>query len=132
MAVVVALVSVVAVISDLFLRISIWGGGGDEEEGSNNQLFLIRRAGDLPPLVVASSRWPFHASVNTWPIHPARSLRAIQRPRPRQKKLAAQNAHSTPTPPDLPHISNFRPLAGLFNTIRPPPTASRREMENHQ
>ena len=39
MALVVALVSVVSIITDLFLNLSFWGGGEDEEGG--NQLFLI-------------------------------------------------------------------------------------------
>jgi heat shock protein HtpX len=41
MAIVVALVAVISVISDLFLRLSFWSSFGDEEDGNNNQLFMV-------------------------------------------------------------------------------------------
>ena len=42
MAIVTALVAVIGIISDLFLRLTWWGGLGEEEEGGNsNQLFMI-------------------------------------------------------------------------------------------
>lgn len=54
MAIVVALVSVISIITDLFLNLSFWGGG-DEEEGGNNQLFMILGiiAAILAPIVAA-------------------------------------------------------------------------------
>ena len=56
MAVVVALVSVVAIISNLFLRITFWGGMGDDEEnnGGNTIFFVLGIIGAiLAPLVAA-------------------------------------------------------------------------------
>ena len=41
MALVVVLVAVVAMLSDLFLRITFWSSFGDEENSSNNALFMI-------------------------------------------------------------------------------------------
>ena len=54
MALVVALVSVVSIITDVFLHLSFWGGG-DDEEGGNNQLFMILGiiAAILAPLLAA-------------------------------------------------------------------------------
>jgi heat shock protein HtpX len=53
MALVVALVAVVSVISDLLLRLSFWGG--DEEEGGSNQIFLVLSivGAILAPIVAA-------------------------------------------------------------------------------
>jgi heat shock protein HtpX len=41
MALVVVLVAVVAMLSDLFLRITFWSSFGDDEEGGGNTLFII-------------------------------------------------------------------------------------------
>ena len=55
MAIVVALVAVVSLVSDLFLRLTFWGGLGDEEENNNNQLFIILGIAGaiLAPIVAA-------------------------------------------------------------------------------
>ena len=42
MALVIVLVAVVAMLSDLFLKLTFWGGfGDDEEEGGNNMIFIV-------------------------------------------------------------------------------------------
>ena len=55
MALVVALVAVVSLISDLFLRLSFWGGLGDEDEGGGNWIVIaISIVGAiLAPIVAA-------------------------------------------------------------------------------
>lgn len=54
MAIVVALVSVISLITDLFLHLSFWGGG-DDDDGGSNPIFLVLGiiAAILAPLIAA-------------------------------------------------------------------------------
>lgn len=142
MGLVTALVAVVAVISDLFLRLSFWGGGDDEEGGSGNQLlFIFGLIGALlAPLVatiiqLAVSRQREYladssgALLTRYPEGLASALEKISAdPRP----LASANSATAPL-----YISNplkGRSLAGLFDTHPPIEERCRRlrEMETHQ
>lgn len=144
MGVVMALVSVVAIISDLFLRLSFWGGGGDDEEGggSNNQLFLILGiiGAILAPLVAAMIQ--FAVSRQREYLADSSGALLTRYPEGLARALEKIGGHSQPmrraTSATAPlYISNplkGRSMAGLFDTH--PPIAERvkrlREMENHQ
>ena len=143
MAIVMALVSVVSIISDLLLRLSFWGGGGDDEDsGPNNQLFLILSivGAILAPLVAAIIQFAVSrqreyladssgALLTRYPEGLARALEKISAdPTP----LARANSATAPL-----YISNplkNRSLARLFDTH--PPIEERvrrlREMESKQ
>lgn len=139
MAIVVALVSVVAVVSDLFLRISFWNRD-DREEG--NQLFFILGiiGAILAPLVAALIQFAVSrqreyladasgALLTRYPEGLARALAKISRdPKP------MQHANSATSPLYISNPLKGRSLAGLFDTH--PPIEERikrlREMEIHQ
>lgn len=139
MALVVALVSVVAVVSDLFLRISFWSRD-DREEG--NQLFFILGiiGAILAPIVAALIQFAVSrqreyladasgALLTRYPEGLARALQKIsQDPRP------LQHANSATSPLYISNPLKGRSLAGLFDTH--PPIEDRikrlREMEIHQ
>jgi heat shock protein HtpX len=143
MSIVTALVSVVAVISDLLLRLTFWGGHGDDDEGgSNNQLFLVLGivGAILAPIVAmliqfAVSRQREYladasgALLTRYPEGLASALAKISR---NPKPMSHANSATAPL-----YISNplkGRSLAGLFDTH--PPIEERikrlREMETKQ
>lgn len=139
MAVVVALVSVVAVVSDLFLRISFWSRD-DREEG--NQLFFILGivGAILAPIVAALIQFAVSrqreyladasgALLTRYPEGLAKALQKIsQDPQP------MRHANSATSPLYISNPLKGRSLAGLFDTH--PPIEERikrlREMEIHQ
>lgn len=142
MGVVMALVTVVSVISDLFLRLSFWGGGDDDERGSNNQIFFIVGiiGAILAPLVagliqLAVSRQREYladssgALLTRYPEGLARALEKLQASSKPMQHASSATAHLYITNP-----LKGRSLAGLFDTH--PPIADRikrlREMEAHQ
>lgn len=140
MAVVVALVSVVAVISDVLLRLTFWGGGGDDDGGNNNnQLFLLLGivGAILAPIVAAiiqfavSRRREFLADSSGALLtrYPEGLARALEKISAHSKPMKRANSATAPL-----YISNplkGRSLSGLFDTH--PPAAERirrlREME---
>ena len=139
MAIVVALVSVVAVISDLFLRVSFWNRNSREE---GNQLFFILGiiGALLAPLVAALIQFAVSrqreyladasgALLTRYPEGLARALQKISKnPEP------MQHANSATSPLYISSPLKGRSLAGLFDTH--PPIEERikrlREMEIHQ
>jgi len=139
MAVVVGLVSVVGVLSDLFLRISFWSRD-DREEG--NQLFLILGiiGAILAPLVAALIQFAVSrqreyladssgALLTRYPEGLARALEKISaNPQP------LQHASSTTSPLYIINPLKGRSLASLFDTH--PPIKDRiarlRQMETSQ
>ena len=139
MSVVTALVSVVAVISDLLLRLSFWGGHDDEEGGNNQLLFVLGIVGAiLAPIVAAIIQFAVSrqreyladssgALLTRYPEGLARALEKISRD---DRPMAHANSATAPL-----YISNplkGRSLAGLFDTH--PPIKERirrlREMES--
>ncbi len=142
MSVVVALVSVVAVISDLFLRLTFWSSFGDEEEGGNNQLFLILGivGAILAPVVaaliqMAVSRQREYLADSSGALltrYPEGLASALQKISAHPKPMAHANSATASL-----YIANplkGRSLAGLFDTH--PPIEERvrrlREMEDKQ
>lgn len=139
MAIVVALVSVVAVISDLFLRVSFWNRNSREE---GNQLFFILGiiGALLAPIVAALIQFAVSrqreyladasgALLTRYPEGLARALQKISKnPEP------MQHANSATSPLYISNPLKGRSLAGLFDTH--PPIEERikrlREMEIHQ
>ncbi|MBW4062239.1 M48 family metalloprotease [Candidatus Saccharibacteria bacterium] len=128
MAVVVALVAVVSVISDLFLRLSFWSSFGDEDEGNNgNQLFMILAivGAILAPLIalvvqLAVSRQREYladssgALLTRYPDGLASALAKIGTYNKPMQKASSATAHL--------YISNplkGRSLGGLFDTHPP-------------
>jgi heat shock protein HtpX len=125
MAVVVALVSVVAIVSDLFLRLSFWTRGERESEG--NQIFFILGivGAILAPLVAvviqfAVSRQREYladssgALLTRYPEGLARALQKISlNPRP------MTHANSATSPLYISNPLKGRSLAGLFDTHPP-------------
>jgi heat shock protein HtpX len=140
MALVVALVSIVAIISDLFLRISWWGG--DEREGGNNQLFFILGivGAILAPIVAALIQ--FAVSRQREYLADASGALLTRYPEGLASALAKigkvdqpmQHANSATSPLYISNPLKGRSLAGLFDTH--PPIADRitrlREMESKQ
>ena len=142
MGVVMALVTVVSVISDLFLRLSFWGGGDDDNRGSSgSQLFFILGivGAILAPLVAlmiqlaVSRRREYLADssgalLTRYPEGLARALEKISGAKPMQHASSA-TAHLYFANP-----LKGRSLAGLFDTH--PPIEERikrlREMETRQ
>lgn len=139
MAIVVGLVSVVGVISDLFLRISFWSRD-DREEG--NQLFLILGivGAILAPLVAALIQFAVSrqreyladssgALLTRYPEGLARALEKIS-----ANPTPIHNASSTTSPLYIVNPLKGRNLANLFDTH--PPIADRiarlRQMETSQ
>ncbi len=126
MAVVVALVSVVAVVSDLFLRLSFWSRN-DREEGSSNQLFFILGivGAILAPLVAALIQF----AVSRQREYLADASGALLTRYPEGLASALQKISSYAKPMDHAnsataslYISNplkGRSLAGLFDTHPP-------------
>lgn len=128
MAVVVALVSVVAVISDLLLRLSFWSGGGDDEDsGSNNQLFLILGivGAILAPIVAAMIQFAVSrqreyladssgALLTRYPDGLADALAKIA-----GAAKPMQHANSATAPLYISNPLKGRSLAGLFDTHPP-------------
>jgi len=141
MAVVVALVSVVAVVSDLFLRLSFWTRG-DREEGANNQVFFILGivGAILAPLVAALIQFAVSrqreyladssgALLTRYPEGLASALEKIG-----SYNKPMQHANSATSPLYITNPLKGRSLAGLFDTH--PPIEERvrrlRQMEDHQ
>ena len=139
MAVVVALVSVVAIISDLFLRLSFWSRD-DREEG--NQLFFILGivGAILAPLVAAIIQFAVSrqreyladasgALLTRYPDGLANALAKIG-----ASGQPMQHANSATSPLYISNPLKGRNLAGLFDTH--PPIEERikrlRQMEIHQ
>jgi len=140
LALVVALVSVVSLISDLLLRLSFWGG--DDEEGSNNQLFLILSivGAILAPIVAAMIQFAVSrqreyladssgALLTRYPEGLARALEKIA-----AADLPMKHANSATAPLYISNPLKGRSLAGLFNTHPPMEERIRRlrEMETKQ
>lgn len=140
MSVITALVSVVAVISDLLLRLSFWSGGGDREESNNNQLFFILGivGAILAPIVAAIIQFAVSrqreyladssgALLTRFPEGLARALEKIA-----HNNRPMQRANSATAPLYISNPLKGRSLAGLFDTH--PPIAERikrlREMED--
>jgi heat shock protein HtpX len=137
MAIVVALVSVVAVLSDMFLRLSFWSSFGDEEDsGSSPLLLVIGIAGAiLAPIAAAMTQMAISrkrefladasgALLTRYPEGLARALAKIEAD---PRGLARVNTATAPL-----YISNplkgqgkgiGQSLANLFSTH--PPTAER-------
>ncbi|HEY2004549.1 MAG TPA: zinc metalloprotease HtpX [Candidatus Saccharimonadia bacterium] len=139
MAIVVALVSVVAVVSDLFLRISFWSRD-DREEG--NQLFIILGivGAIMAPIVAALIQFAVSRQreyladasgvlLTRYPEGLARALQKIS-----NNPTPMQHANSATSPLYISNPLKGRSLAGLFDTH--PPIEDRikrlREMEIHQ
>ncbi len=137
MAVVVALVSVVAVVSDLFLRLSFWTR--DDRENNGNQLFFILGivGAILAPLVAAVIQFAVSrereyladssgALLTRYPEGLASALEKIG-----GSKTPMQHANSATSSLYIANPLKGRSLAGLFDTH--PPIAERvrrlREME---
>ena len=140
MAIVVALVSVVSIITDLFLNLSFWGGG-DDEEGGNNQLFMILGivAAILAPIVAAilqlaiSRKREFLADssgalLTRNPDGLARALEKISKDDEGMQKVSSSTAPLYFSNP----LKRGSGIAGLFDTH--PPIEERirrlREMEH--
>jgi heat shock protein HtpX len=124
MAVVVALVSVVAVISDLFLRIS-WWSGDDREEG-NQLFFILGIAGAiLAPIVAvliqfAVSRQREYLADSSGALltrYPEGLARALQKISSNPKPM--QHANSATSSLYITNPLKGRSLAGLFDTHPP-------------
>jgi heat shock protein HtpX len=140
MAVVVALVSVVAVLADLFLRIS-WWNSRDEESNGNQIFFILGIVGALlAPLVAAVIQFAVSrqreyladasgALLTRYPEGLAEALEAID-----SNSKPMQHTNSATAPLYIANPLRGRSLAGLFDTH--PPIAERvkrlREMEVHQ
>jgi len=140
MAVVVALVSVVSVISDLFLRLSFWSNN-DREEGGNQLFFILGIVGAiLAPLVAvviqfAVSRQREYladasgALLTRYPDGLADALEKIS-----GNGQPMQNVNSATASLYISNPLKGRSLAGLFDTH--PPIEERikrlRKMEVHQ
>lgn len=139
MALVVALVSVVSIITDLFLNLSFWGGGDDEEGG--NQLFFIFGiiAAILAPIIAAilqlaiSRKREFLADssgalLTRNPDGLARALEKISQDDEGMKKVSSSTAPLYFSNP----LRRGSGIAGLFDTH--PPIEERvrrlREMEH--
>ena len=139
-ALVVALVAVVSLISDLLLRLSFWGG--DEEEGNSNTVFLILSivGAILAPLVAAMIQFAVSrqreyladsagALLTRYPEGLASALEKIA-----AADLPMSHANSATAPLYISNPLKGRSFAGLFDTH--PPIAERirrlREMETHQ
>jgi heat shock protein HtpX len=140
MAVVVALVSAVAVLSDLFLRLSFWSSR-DEEEGGNQIFFILGIVGALlAPLVAAIIQFAISrqreyladASGALLTRYPEGLARALEKIDANAKPL--QHANSATSPLYISNPLKGRSFAGLFDTH--PPIAERvkrlREMEVHE
>jgi heat shock protein HtpX len=142
MAVVVALVSVVAIISDLLLRLSFWGRGGDEEEGGGSPVLLVLSivGAILAPLAAVMIQFAVSrqreyladASGVMLTRYPEGLASALQKISKDPKPMSHANSATAPL-----YISNplkGRSFAGLFDTH--PPIAERikrlREMEDKQ
>jgi len=139
MAIVVALVSVVAVVSDLFLRISFWSRD-DREEG--NQLFIILGivGAILAPIVAALIQFAVSrqreyladasgALLTRYPEGLASALQKISK-----NPTPMQHANSATSPLYISNPLKGRSLAGLFDTHPPIEDRIKRllEMEIHQ
>jgi heat shock protein HtpX len=138
MALVVALVSVVSIITDLFLNLSFWGGG-DDEEGGNQIFFILGIVGAiLAPIVAAllqlaiSRKREFLADssgalLTRNPDGLARALEKISQDDEGMRKVSSSTAPLYFSNP----LRRGSGLAGLFDTH--PPIAERvkrlREME---
>jgi heat shock protein HtpX len=139
MALVTALVAVVAVISDLLLRLSFWSSG---ENRSSNQLFLILGivGAILAPLValiiqMAVSRQREYLADSSGALltrYPEGLAKALEKISANPDPL--DHANSATAPMYIANPLKGRSLAGLFDTH--PPIAERvkrlREMESHQ
>ncbi|HUD11017.1 MAG TPA: zinc metalloprotease HtpX [Candidatus Saccharimonadia bacterium] len=125
MAVVVALVSVVAIVSDLFLRLSFWTRG--DNEGESNQIFFILGivGAILAPLVAiviqfAVSRQREYLADSSGALltrYPEGLASALEKIGKYGKPMAHANSATSPL-----YISNplkGRSLAGLFDTHPP-------------
>jgi heat shock protein HtpX len=139
MAVVVALVSVVAVISDLFLRLS-WWNSRDEESNGNQIFFVLGIVGALlAPLVAAIIQFAVSrqreyladasgALLTRYPEGLASALEKID-----ESAKPLQHSNSATAPLYIANPLKGRNLARLFDTH--PPIAERvrrlREMESH-
>jgi heat shock protein HtpX len=139
MAVVVALVSVVAVISDLFLRLS-WWNSRDEESNGNQIFFVLGIVGALlAPLVAAIIQFAVSrqreyladASGVLLTRYPEGLASALEKIDESAKPL--QHSNSATAPLYIANPLKGRNLARLFDTH--PPIAERvrrlREMESH-
>ena len=142
MSIVTALVSIVAVISDLMLRLSFWTRGGDDEEGGNNQLFFILGivGAILAPLVAAIIQFAVSrqreyladssgALLTRYPEGLARALAKIS-----QVDQPMSRANSATAPLYISNPLKGRSMSRLFDTH--PPIEERirrlREMEDKQ
>jgi heat shock protein HtpX len=140
MAVVVALVSVVAIVSDLFLRLSFWTR--DDRENNGNQLFFVLGivGALLAPLVAALIQFAVSrqreyladssgALLTRYPEGLASALEKIG-----SSKQPMKHANSATSPLYISNPLKGRSLAGLFDTH--PPIADRvrrlRQMEDKQ
>ncbi len=139
MALVVALVSIVAIIADLFLRVSFWGG--DEREQGNQIFFILGIVGAiLAPIVAALIQFAVSrqreyladasgALLTRYPEGLASALAKIEK-----ADQPMQHANSATSPLYISNPLKGRSLAGLFDTH--PPIEERikrlREMESKQ
>lgn len=142
MALVVALVAVVSIISDLLLRLSFWGGADDDEGGSSNTVLIILSivGAILAPLVAAAIQFAVSrqreyladstgALLTRYPEGLASALEKIS-----AADLPMTHANSATAPLYISNPLKGRSFAGLFDTH--PPIEERirrlREMETHQ
>lgn len=140
MGMVTALVSVVAVISDLLLRLSFWGGGDDEDSGNPYMIVLGIVGAILAPIVatviqLAVSRQREFLADSSGALltrYPEGLASALEKIAANPKPM--QHANSATAPLYISNPLKGRSLAGLFDTH--PPTAERvkrlREMESKQ
>lgn len=142
MALVVALVAVVSLISDLLLRLSFWGGGDDEEGGNSNTILIVLSivGAILAPLVAAMIQFAVSrqreyladstgALLTRYPEGLASALEKIA-----SADTPMRHANSATAPLYISNPLKGRSFAGLFDTH--PPIEERirrlREMETHQ
>ncbi len=142
MGLVMALVSVVSLIADLFLRLSFWGGGDDDSPSSGGQLFFVLGivGALLAPLVasviqMAVSRqreYLADASGALLTRHPDGLARALEKIGAYAENRPMAHANSATAPLYIANPLSGKTLASLFDTH--PPIADRvarlREMDN--
>lgn len=142
MGLVMALVSVVSLIADLFLRLSFWGGGDDDNNSSSGQLFFVLGivGALLAPLVasliqLAVSRqreYLADASGVLLTRYPGGLARALEKIGGYAETRPLARANSATAPLYIANPLQGKMLAGLFDT-HPPITdriARLREMDN--